>query len=91
MTKEELIIIALSYYKSGNLDLNAIYNLIAKFLMDNDIEKYNLIKDYLPQICHRLLLSSTFSFYVTYALNYFENKFNIVKLYDNKGNLITLY
>lgn len=48
MTKEELITIALSYYKSGNLDLNAIYNLIAKFLMDNDIEKYNLIKDYLP-------------------------------------------
>ena len=57
MTKEELITIALSYYKSGNLDLNAICNLIAEFLMDNDIEKYNLIKDYLPQICHRLLLS----------------------------------
>lgn len=91
MTKEELITIALSYYKSGNLNLNAIYNLITEFLMDNDIEKYNLIKDYLPQICNRLLLSLTFSFYVTYALNYFEDKFNIVKLYDNKGNLITLY
>lgn len=91
MTKEELITIALSYYKSGNLDLNVICNLITEFLMDNDIEKYNIIKDYLPQIYHGLLLSSNFSFYVTYVLNYFEDKFNIVKLYDNKGNLITLY
>lgn len=91
MTKEELITIELSYYKSGNKNLNTICNLIAEFLIDNDIEKYNLIKGYLPQIYHGLLLSSTFSFYITYALNYFENKFNIVKLYDNKGNLITLY
>ena len=91
MTKEELITIALSYYKSGNLDLNAICNLIAEFLMDNDIEKYNIIKDYLPQIYHGLLLSSNFSFYFYYDLNYFEYKFNIFKLYYNKGNLITLY
>ena len=91
MTKEELITIALSYYKSENFNLNTICNLITKFLIDNDIEKYNIIKGYLPQIYHGLLLSSNFSFYITYAFNYFENKFNIVKLYDNKGNLITLY
>ena len=91
MTKEELIKIALSYYKSGNQDINQVFNLIDDFLKDKDIEKYNLIKEYLPQIYHTFLLSSLFSFYVTYALNYFENKFNIVKLYDDKGNLITLY
>lgn len=91
MTKEELIKIALSYYKSGNQDIDQVFSLIDEFLKDKDVKKYNLIKEYLPQIYHRLLLSSLFSFYITYALNYFEDKFNIVKLYDNKGNLITIY